>query len=205
MCDLLGLKSLRPKKLRWQESVYLGRRGTASVPIDYLYVGGKGVTLAKRMQGVLTPEEWRPLIGSVLLQRSWAGWNSRKILAGSILFLVAYYIVVVTLISQTTVLGTISSTGAFFLYPFLPALVIWLSIIVLRRLFVRTTREDRLQADLQVAEKVGRDTFLTVLRKMDNLGFASTETMNRVGSMRNQPTIQERIQNLNREGHPIGT
>jgi len=40
-CDLLGLKRFAPKKLIWEDSIYVGRGGRISVPVDYVFAGGK--------------------------------------------------------------------------------------------------------------------------------------------------------------------
>jgi len=42
--------------------------------------------------------------------------------------------------------------------------------------------------------------FLTTLRKIDSMGFKDVEELNRKRSMFKQPSIQERIQNLQSGG-----
>src|SRR5260370_37244960 len=98
MCDLLGLRRLVPEKLVWQDRIYVGRgrgrRGRQSsypLPVDSVIAGRKKVILSTRMQAVLTPEEWKPLIGSSLLTASWAKPRALKTLLGSVLITVGIY------------------------------------------------------------------------------------------------------------------
>src|SRR3989442_10043527 len=106
MCDLLSLKRFTRKKLIWEDSIYLGRGGRISVPVDYVFLGGRRMILARRMQGVLAPEEWKPLIGSTLLVRSWARPRIIKSLLVGIIVALAYYVPVLLLAFGTSVLGS---------------------------------------------------------------------------------------------------
>src|SRR5215472_3544443 len=92
MCELLGLKVFTPKKLEWLETIYLGRGSGIPVPVDYLYIGSRKIILSKRMQGVLTPEEWKPLIGSSLLLNSIVRSRVPKALLRATLVALIYYV-----------------------------------------------------------------------------------------------------------------
>ncbi len=183
MCDLLGLKRFTPKKLIWEDSIYLGRGGRISVPVDYVFLGGRRMILARRMQGVLAPEEWRPLIGSTLLVRSWARPRVIKSLLVGIIV--------------TSVLG---SAGIYLTSPIFPLVIGLLTLVVFGRVYSPEAHKEALRADLQVAGLVGRDMFLTTLQKIDSMGFKDVEKLNRKSSIFKQPSIQERIQNLQSGG-----
>ncbi len=197
MCDLLGLKRFAPKKLVWEDSIYLGRGGRIPVPVDYVFVGGRRMILAKRMQGVLAPEEWRPLIGSTLLVRSWARPRVVKSLLVAIIVALAYYVPVLLLAFGTSVLG---SAGIYLTSPIFPLLIGLFTLVVFGRVYSPEAHKEALRADLQVAGLVGRDMFLTTLQKIDSMGFKDVEKLNRKSSMFKQPSVQERIQNLQSGG-----
>ncbi len=197
MCDLLGLKRFAPKKLIWEDSIYLGRGGRIPVPVDYVFVGGRRMILAKRMQGVLAPEEWRPLIGSTLLVRSWARPRVIKSLLVAIIVAMAYYVPVLLLAFGTSVLG---SAGIYLTSPIFPLVIGLLTLMVFGRVYSPEAHKEALRADSQVAGLVGRDMFLTTLQKIDSMGFKDVEKLNRKSSMFKQPGIQERIRNLQSGG-----
>src|SRR5207237_8924888 len=115
MCDLLGLRRLVPEKLVWQDRIYLGRGSSYPLPVDSVIAGRKKVILSTRMQAVLTPEEWKPLIGSSLLTASWAKPRALKVILGSILITVGIYVLILLLATMTSVLGSAASfLGSFF-------------------------------------------------------------------------------------------
>jgi len=197
MCDLLSLKRFTRKKLIWEDSIYLGRGGRIPVPVDYVFVGGRRMILAKRMQGVLAPEEWRPLIGSTLLVRSWARPRVVKSLLVAIIAALVYYVPVLLLAFETSVLG---SAGIYLTSPIFPLVIGLLTLMVFGRVYSPEAHKEALRADLQAAGLVGRDMFLTTLQKIDSMGFKDVEKLNRKSSMFKQPSIQERIQNLQSGG-----
>ncbi len=197
MCDLLGLKRFTPKMLVWEDSIYLGRGGRIPVPVDYVFAGGRRMILARRMQGVLAPEEWRPLIGSTLLVRSWARPRVIKSLLVGIIVALAYYVPVSLLAFETSV---IDSARIYLTNPIFPVLIGLFTLVVFGRVYSPKAHKEALRADLQVAGLVGRDMFLTTLQKIDSMGFKDVEKLNRKSSMFKQPSIQERIQNLQSGG-----
>ncbi len=190
MCDLLGLKRFAPKKLIWEDSIYLGRGGRIPVPVDYVFVGGRRMILAKRMQGVLAPED-------TLLVRSWARPRVIKSLLVAIIVAMAYYVPVLLLAFGTSVLG---SAGIYLTSPIFPLVIGLLTLMVFGRVYSPEAHKEALRADSQVAGLVGRDMFLTTLQKIDSMGFKDVEKLNRKSSMFKQPGIQERIRNLQSGG-----
>jgi hypothetical protein len=197
MCDLLGLKRFTPKRLVWEDTFYLGRGRTITVPVDYVFVGGRQMTLAKRMRGILSPEEWRPLIGSTLLVRSWARPRAIKALTVGIIAALAYYIPVLFLFFETSVLGT---AGIYLSNPLFPLLIGLLTFALFTRAYSPEAHKEALRADLQVAGIVGRGLFVDVLQKIDSMGFKDVEKLDRKSSRFKQPSIQERIRNLQSGG-----
>ena len=172
MCDLLGLKRFTPKKLIWEDSIYLGRGGRISVPVDYVFAGGRRMILARRMQGVLAPEEWRPLIGTTLLVRSWARPRVIKSLLVGIIVALAYYVPVSLLAFETSV---IDSARIYLTNPIFPVLIGLFTLVAFGRIYSPEAHKEALRADLQVAGLVGRDMFLTTLQKIDSMGFKDVE------------------------------
>lgn len=197
MCDLLGLNRFTPKKLIWEDSIYLGRGGRIPVPVDYVFVGGRRMILAKRMQGVLAPEEWKPLIGSTLLVRSWARPRIAKSLQVGVIAAMAYYVPVLLLAFETSVLG---SARIILTNPIIPLLIGLITLILFGRVYSPEAHKEALRADLQVAGLVGRGLFMATLQKIDSMGFKDVEKLNRKSSMFKQPSIQERIRNLQSGG-----
>jgi hypothetical protein len=197
MCDLLGLNKFTPKKLVWEDSIYLGRGGRITVPVDFVFVGRQRMILAKRMQGILAPEEWRPLIGTTLLVRSWARPRVRKSVLVGILAAAAYYGPVLLLAFETTILG---SAGIILANPLFPLLIGIITMAVFGRVYSPQAHKEALRADLQVAGLVGRGLFMDTLQKIDSMGFKDVEKLNRKSSLFKQPSIQERIRNLQSGG-----
>jgi len=153
--------------------------------------------LARRMQGVLAPEEWRPLIGSTLLVTSWARPRVIKSLLVGIIAALAYYVPVSLLAFETSV---IDSARIYLTNPIFPLLIGLLTLVAFGRVYSPEAHKEALRADLQVAGLVGRDLFLTTLQKIDSMGFKDVEKLNRKSSVFKQPSIQERIQNLQSGG-----
>lgn len=150
--------------------------------------------------GVLTPEEWRPLLGSILLLRSWAKTRLIKSLASSIIMLAVYYPLILCLGYQGY-LGTASSgLFAVLLFPFVPGITAWLIFQGLSWRSGPTARNDILKADRQVALVIGSEQFLAVLEKIDAKGFTDNQRRIPRSFKTRQPTIQERIQNLRSVG-----
>jgi hypothetical protein len=197
MCDLLGLNRFTPRKLIWKDNLYVGRGRSLTVPVDYIFAGRRQMILPKRMQGVLTPEEYRPLIGSTLLVRSWDKPRIIKTFAISTIPALAYYLPVLLLYLETSLLG---AAGYYLIGPVVPLMIAIAAAIIFTRVLSPEAHREALRADLQVAGLVGRDLFLATLQKIDSMGFSDVEKLNRKRSPFKQPSVQERIQNLQSGG-----
>ena len=194
MCDLLGLRRLMPEKLVWQNRIYVARGGSYLLPVDSVIAGRKKVILSTRMQDVLTSEEWKPLIGSSLLTASWARPRALKVLLGSILFTVGIYVLVLLLATMTSVLGSAGS----FLDSFVPLYFgLWIVFaVVIALYYAPSAHSASLKADLQVAAILGTENFLATLKKIESMGFDDVEKRDMKTSKIKQPSVRERIQNL---------
>jgi hypothetical protein len=197
MCNLLGLNRFTPRKLVWKDKLYVGRGQSLTVPVDYVFVGGRQMILPKRMQGVLTPDEYRPLIGSTLLVRSWDKPRIIKTFAISTIAALAYYLPVLLLYLETSLLG---AAGYYLIGPVVPFVIAIVAAVIFTRVLSPEVHREALRADLQVAGLVGRGLFLATLQKIDSMGFKDVEKLNRKSSTFKQPSIQERIQNLQSGG-----
>lgn len=193
MCDLLGLKRITPTKLNWQDSIYLGRGSSIPVPVDYVFIGGKKMILAKRMQGALALDEWKPLIGSTLLVRSWARPRLFKTLLVGVIAALVYYLPLLFFVLEIPIRGPL---GVFLTNPLIAVIVGAIGFVLSGRIYAPAAHKEMLRADLQVAGLVGREAFIAVLQKIDNMGFKEVQKLDRKGSKYKQPSVQERIQNL---------
>ena len=84
--------------------------------------------------------------------------------------------------------------------PIVPLLIAIVAAVISTRVYSPGAHREALRADLQIAGLVGRGLFLATLQKIDSMGFKDMEKLNRKSSMFKQPSIQERIQNLQSGG-----
>jgi len=198
MCDLLGLRRLVPEKLVWQDRIYVGRGGSYPLQVDSVVAGRKKVILPTRMQEVLTPEEWKPLIGSSLLTASWARPRALKAFLGSVVITVGIYVLILLLAIMTSVLGSAGS----FLDSFFPLYFgLWIVFVVALALYYApSAHRAQLKADLQVAAILGTENFLATLKKIEGMSFDDVEKRDMKASKIRQPSVRERITNLESRG-----
>ncbi len=193
LCDLFSLKRLVPRKLVWEDRIYVGEGGWIDVPSDFAYIGGKRVILPKRLQNVLTPDEWKPILSTSLIMRSWARPRLVKTGIPAALIGLAFYLPILYLdihnSGQNLALAALSN-------PVWAMLVAVIAFVLLGRIYNPAAHMKVLTADVQVAGLIGRDLFLNTLRKIDSMGFKDVEKLDRKSSRYTQPSIRERIQNL---------
>src|SRR6266699_1841839 len=70
LCHQLNTPKLVPKKILWKDVVQVPIAVTSpsiEMPSDFVSAGQGNSVLPKRMQGVLTTEEWKPIIASSLI------------------------------------------------------------------------------------------------------------------------------------------
>src|SRR6266571_9500223 len=185
----LEIPKLNVREVRWSNMVPLGR---SAVPIssDWCFFFRHAIVMPARMVGKLTPDEWRPLIGSsILYQKRLRRSADRR---------QALYIVLPTflaLLSSGIIVGILK--------------INWASLIVLLLIipvFVVGNRRSRpylkkamLEADTKASALTGKESFLEVLRKIDTMRQRDAEMSKADERSRRRlalPSLVERVDNL---------
>ncbi len=185
----LEIPKLNVREVRWSNMVPLGR---SAVPIssDWCFFFRHAIVMPARMVGKLTPDEWRPLIGSsILYQKRLRRSADRR---------QALYIVLPTflaLLSSGIIVGILK--------------INWASLIVLLLIipvFVVGNRRSRpylkkamLEADTKASALTGKESFLEVLRKIDIMRQGDAEMSKADERSRRRlalPSLVERVDNL---------
>ncbi len=185
----LEIPKLNVREVRWSNMVPLGR---SAVPIssDWCFFFRHAIVMPARMVGKLTPDEWRPLIGSSILYQ--------KRLRRSADLRQALYIVLPTflaLLSSGIIVGILKINWA--------SLIVLLLIIPI---FVVGNRRSRpylkkamLEADTKASALTGKESFLEVLRKIDTMRQRDAEMSKADERSRRRlalPSLVERVDNL---------
>ncbi len=149
------------------------------------------------MTGILTTEEWKPLIASTLVfSRKLKPRLRRKALTNvalPVISIMAAEVVALIFIPNQAFRDSPLAIG--FLIPSLALLFVGL------KNYYPKVKSARLLADVEVTNLVRRDDFLAVLRKIDSLGMKDVEkwkkeTRGFASSFADHPSITERIENL---------
>jgi len=214
LCDRLSITRFRPREVVWAEW------NPASTPIwlastiggfppptfermrsDWAIPYREGIYLASTLKEQLTPKEWKPIIASALIYNFDPEVRGSKLnwMTKWILFLFVYFGLVMA--------GTFAG-GIFYLIAIIvgPVLIIPLAIVYTRQTG-KTQRERFLKADLKTAQILGKEDFLSTLRKIDEMRLVDIEK-NKVETAKKRslhtqgPTTTQRIDNLLWGGHP---
>jgi hypothetical protein len=185
----LDLPGLNLRDIRWMEWIPAGR-STRSVPSDWCMLLRHSMIMPARMMGRLTVEEWRPLIASSLvfekkLKRSMRGTT----------FLLTGMPLIVALGGTISVAILLQMAWIIILYP---ALLFPLAILGGSR-YNSDLRQARLEADAQTSAVIGKDTLLTILKKIDVMGLDDIDRLKSGRGGRRKaslPSITERIEHL---------
>ena len=144
----------------------------------------------KQMRGRLDAKDWRPMIASSLIYRKILSrefpLGLLPLIGGTFLILVLGGAILIDLFGTNTM-----ST----LVPFLAACP-----FVLNRL-TRIRRGQRFRADVEVTKLVGKDSLLSVLHRIDEMGLDDVKERENRGFSRyfsGKPSVAERISNLSR-------
>jgi hypothetical protein len=207
LCNRLGITRFQPREVVWADwnpatdAMFLPNALMRVPPptqermrSDWAIPYRKGIFLASILRDELTPKEWKPIIASALiynydqeLQAPKFNWTTKWKLA------FAY----VGLVMAGAFAGGIFALIAVVLGSVLP---IPLALIYTKRTG-KTQRERFLKADLKAAELVGKEEFLSTLRKIDEMRLVDVEK-NKVENAKKRslhrqgPAITERIENL---------
>jgi hypothetical protein len=186
-----------PRKVVWSDSLPGSRGGILGS--DECLVWDSQIILAKRMQGKLEPNEWRPIVASSLILHSKLRKNVlRKIFARLVLPPLLPCILAIVLFGQgfnsAGVYAGPSWIVAFFV------ITLFALILIPAFLYGDYYQKAKLIADRQAAELVGQERFLEALKKIDQMGLKDVEKTK--GKHRGSPRLglDRRISNL--QGYP---
>jgi hypothetical protein len=180
----LDIGGLDIRDIRWMEWIPAGS--------DWCSLGrlNHSLIMPVRMIGRLTVEEWRPLIASSIMFEK----KVRRRLRGKA-FLLTGVRVVVSLAIPIAVAILLQMPWIISLY-----LVLALPLTFLgSRSYSRNLKKARLEADIETSMVIGKDSMLSVLKKIDTMGL---DDIDRVKTGRGGrrfaglPSITERIENL---------
>lgn len=186
-CRRLNLSKHTPTALVW----------SAKLPIDQPFLDQGYLMMPLALEGKISAQDTRPLIMSAILQKERVKrYNPPNRYFG---LLVAIWL-----------LGFIGSIAAAFVighslgFDSPPESVesaitlAWFATLVAGAFLLRfrNNRVQRLEADLQVANVLGKDSFSQTLEKMQNLEATVGQIRARL-MLSGWPTIQQRIENLN--------
>ncbi len=173
-------------------------RSVQPVPSDQPLLGpGHSLLLAKCMMGMLTTDEWKPLIASALIfSRKLKPSLRRKALSNvalPVILVGVAEVVALQFFPNQAYRGSLLAIGFT-----IPSLVL---LFAGMKRYYPMVRKARLQADLEATSLVSMDSFLAVLRKIDGFGMKDVErwkkeTRGFASSLADHPSIAERIENL---------
>ena len=200
LCSLLNAPKLVPKKIFWKDVVQvpLGEMpASLEMPSDLVSTGGGNIVLPRRMRGVLTIEEWRPIIASSLIFMLWIRRKMVRTLELSVLGVLGY-IVATLLLLQYFGYGIFSFQGSLALHPGVLLTLGVVLFMITGRYYSPEARQELLRADNRAAELFGRDDLIRALQKIDSMGFADVEKLEKKKkrSMHDKPSVAERLENL---------
>ena len=199
LCHQLNTPKLVPKRVFWKDVVQVPIAETSArieMPSDLVSTGKGNIVLPKRMQGVLTIEEWKPIIASSLIFMRWIRPKMVLTLELSVVGVLGYAVATFLLL-QHFGYGIYSYQGL----ALHPAILLTLGValfIITGRYFSPEARQELLRADQKAAELYGRDPFVRALQKIDSMGFADVQKLEKKKkrSMYDKPSVAERLENL---------
>jgi hypothetical protein len=184
LCKALNLKA-QIARLVWVDRVPWSK-----VKSDDCHIGSGLAVFPDRMKGKLEPKEWRPLMASSLIYHGGLSRNP----PGSILVAL-----LATFVLMTVGGGVMSAIfGNMVGLPFFLYTVLVVGPFAMNRI-TQGIKKQRLQADLEAVKVLGKDAFLSVLRKIDGMGIPDIVETEKRGFSRHlsgKPSVAERIANL---------
>src|SRR5712664_1528406 len=154
---------------------------------------GDSVMFPKRMRGVLGPDEWKPIIASRLIYRK--RWMRSQPWRQTLAMLVTIPLVIFGGALMAFLFGP-----SRFAIPWLVYVVVVVSPIFLN-LVTQAQKSMRLHADAETAVLFGKESFLSVLQKIDLLRLDDVGKTKNSRIMRHfskKPSITERIETITR-------
>jgi len=214
LCNRLGITRFRPREVVWAEwnpasnPMWLASAIGGFPPptfermrSDWAIPYREGIFLASTVKGQLTPKDWKPIIASALI------YSFDQELRGSKLNSMTKWILFVFAYFGLLIAGAFAG-GIFYLISLIigPVLIIPLAIFYTWKTG-KTQSERFLKADLKTAQLLGKEEFLSTLRKIDEMRLVDIEK-SKVESAKKRswhtqgPTITKRIDNLLWGGSP---
>ena len=203
--QLLDLSNLDLKELRWMEWISAGR-SARPVPSDWCFFQRDSMIMPASMIGMLTVDEWRPLIASSLIYEK----KKAESLRGRA-FLLTVLPLILVLAGTFAASVLLSMTWIILLYIIL---VIPVGALGTRR-YSSDLKRARLEADTEASAVAGKESLLNTIRKIDAIGLDAVDEggvsdyYHPLGQLKSGsrgrrivglPSISERIENL--QGFP---
>jgi hypothetical protein len=188
-----------PRNLLWAERIKTGdsdRSGSKPIGSDECYLGKNAIVLPMHMRDKLEPEEWRPIIASgIILNMRLRPGVVKKIKTRLWFPPLTMLILAVFFFAQ----GPFDSTGNFhgptWVLPLLSFSLVAV-LVVPWTLYGRYYRQAKLIADRDSAEIVGKQAFLDVMMKLDQMGLQDLEKAKRNHFTSPRLGINIRINNI---------
>lgn len=180
------------------QSTFGRGKGSHILPSDECGIIVKMLIFPERMRNLLNSEDWEPIIASSLVYH-------RKLIATRFKHLMRRWIigVVLPLSLLTTLLTAFFAPRLLISIPVVILVIAILVAVLANYLSAPYTKRMKLLADKIASEKVGRDNFLQVLRKIDSCGMEDLTKLSERRGMRarftGKPTVGERIKNLTQQ------
>ena len=166
------------------------------VPSDLVSIGKGNIVLPRRMRGVLDIEEWKPIIASSLIFMPWVRRKMIRTFQLSVLGVLGYAVAIFVLL-QLFGYGILSFQGSLAFHPGVLLILGLVLFVITGRYFSPEARQELLRADKQAAELYGTAEFVRALQKIDSMGFADVEKLERKKrSLYDKPSVAERLENL---------
>jgi hypothetical protein len=164
-----------------------------SQPSDECSFAGDSIILPKRMRGVIDPDGWKPIIASRIIYRK--RWMRSQPWRQTLAMLVSIPLVIFGGALMAFLFG-----HSRFAIPWLVYVVVVVGPIFLN-LVTQAQKSMRLHADAETAVLFGKESFLSVLQKIDLLRLDDVEKTKDSRIMRHfskKPSITERIETISR-------
>lgn len=175
--------------ISWGDLIFEGKV-LSRVPSDQCLFRRDKIILAERMEGILDPEEWAPLLASSLIY--WVKFRRRRIHVS----IVRLFLPEGLAFAGIVLVAHLLRDPGLVLLALFPFVVVSLVGLIS---YITAERNLRLQADVDASLVVGRENFLGVLRKIYSLGLDDIKggmTPGRYRRLSLIPSIIDRINNL---------
>ena len=193
LCQQLNITNYNPTSVSWKtviQKVIRGAKRQLVLPYDQCILLRDGLILPAAMKDRLEPDEWTPIIASILIyEKVFRHRRSR----GRALIVVSWILLAAALLPILRVV--FSAGGGSLVWVYLLLTMIFGFLIV----WMRHLKGLRARADRESSKIVGTARFVAVLEKvssLDTTGEGKTRNRRGVGAVWPLLTIQQRVSNL---------